>query len=107
MLDRKVLETVRCSLETASGNKGQGIWKTYDILIQEHGFNWEMLAAISIISAEMCHKYISRGMDDKAAVFQAMNEMVFDYAAGHTEEIDNYMLFKENSSHWIEAIPTY
>ena len=99
-----VLNKVREAFTGALKSENPGVWTVYNGLLKEHASDWETLAAVSVVSAELFQRNSSRNHKENANLFLSMNEMVFDYAVDHAEEID-YALFKENSLHWTEIIP--
>lgn len=100
-----ILNTVRNDLVDASAKGVKEIWLVYDALIQEHGNDWQFLSAISIVSAELFHKNASKGNEEYTALFQTINEMVFDYANRQADEIKDYSKFMEHYCQWISMMP--
>ena len=104
-MEEKVLASVRKAL-TEAAEKGSGaIWAAYRMLLKEGGTDWQVLAAISVVSAELFWASVKQDNNEYISIFCAMNVIVDDYARDHSEEMDNYPAFREHFREWNSEIP--
>ena len=104
MIDRNILSEIK-GLFTAAAVKGEEeAWAVCTKLITEKGTDWQVLAVITDVTAELFRKYTIKGNQKLADAFQGMNDMAFDYAFQHREELD-YSMFKEDSREWMDEVP--
>ena len=103
MIDRNILSEIK-GLFTAAAVKGEEeAWAVCISLISEKGTDWQVLAAITDVTADLFRKYTIKGNRKLADAFQGMNDMAFDYAFQHREELD-YRMFKDHSREWMSEI---
>ena len=106
-MDNRVLNDIREQLNTAEKQGDEAVWAVYNKLTAEKGTDWQTLAAITIASSELLVKNANGISDRLANTFEAMNDMVFDYAEQHAEEINDYRQFRNHACHWVEQIPGF
>ena len=103
-LDERILNAVMEILTEASGRGTGAVWAAYNSILQEHGTDWQTLAAVTIVSSELFWKHADKENSELGAAFQAMNDMAFDYARVHAEEMDDYSLFRRFAREWTSDI---
>ena len=103
-MSEQKLREIRVLLTESTKGSIKETWKAFDSLIREKGLDWETLASISVISAEIWKISADRFDTESVSVFQAMNEMVFDHACRHASELNNWGLFKKHYRQWTSEI---
>lgn len=106
MIDRSILNEIR-ELFTSAAIKGDDeAWSVCIRLINEKGTDWQALAAITDVTSELFRKNVFKGNKKLADAFQGMNDMAFDYALQHRDEMD-YRMFRQNAREWMYEAPDW
>ena len=105
-MDKGIVNEIKEQLTAAAKQGEEAVWSVYNTLIAEKGTDWQTLAAITVASSELFAKNANGKNNQLADTFKAMNEMVYDYASQHAEEMDDFRSFTENYCHWLSMIPT-
>ena len=106
MIDRSILSEIRGLFAAAAVKGDEEAWAVCIRLIEEKGTDWQVLAAITEVTAELFRKNAVKGNRKLADAFQGMNDMAFDYAYQHRDEID-YNMFRDNSREWMYEAPDW